>query len=76
MVLACYDIGVFAIFLAGSAIYALWLAIFLRRRKVLDYELFDKKAKDSNKTFEFLSAMQEIKLQNIQYRTTGNLIFF
>ena len=68
VVLACYDIGVFAIFLAGSAIYALWLAIFLRRRKVLDYELFDKKANDSNKTFEFLSAMQEIKLQNCENR--------
>ncbi|MGM9804447.1 MAG: peptidase domain-containing ABC transporter [Muribaculaceae bacterium] len=68
VVLAFYNIGVFAIFLVGSAIYALWLAIFLRRRKVLDYELFDKKANDSNKTFEFLSAMQEIKLQNCENR--------
>lgn len=47
----------------------LWgLALFLRRRKVLDYELFEQQAINSNKTYEFIISIQEIKLQDCEQR--------
>ena len=42
IVLFVYDSLIFCVFLAGSAIYGVWISMFLRRRKVLDYELFEQ----------------------------------
>ncbi len=52
----------------GSLIYGGWLTLFLRRRKVLDYELFEQQAINNNKTYEFITSMQEIKLQDCEQR--------
>lgn len=68
VVLALYDGLIFGVFLAGSAVYGAWIAMFLRRRKVLDYELFEKQSVNQNKTFQFLTSMQEIKLQDCERR--------
>lgn len=67
-VLLMYDAAIFAIFVVGSAVYALWITIFLKRRKVLDYELFEQQAINNNKTYEFITSMQEIKLQDCRHR--------
>ena len=68
VVLFIYDKVVFGIFLGGTAVYALWIASFLRRRRVLDYELFERQAANQNKTFRFITTMQEIKLQDCERR--------
>ena len=67
-VLAFYDLTIFAVFLIGSTLYGLWLSHFLGRRKVLDYELFEQQAINQNKTYQFITAMQEIKLQQCERR--------
>ena len=54
--------------MVGSLLYGGWLALFLRRRKVLDYELFEQQAINNNKTYEFITSMQEIKLQDCEQR--------
>ena len=68
IVLLSYNWLVFAIFMLGSLLYGGWLALFLRRRKVLDYELFEQQAINNNKTYEFITSMQEIKLQDCEPR--------
>ena len=68
IILAYYNLSIFAVFLAGSALYGIWIATFLRRRKVLDYELFEKQAINQNKTYQFITSMQEIKLQDCERR--------
>ena len=68
VVLLFYNELIFAIFLAGSLLYGLWMTLFLRRRKVLDYELFEQQAINNNKTYEFITSMQEIKLQDCEQR--------
>lgn len=68
VVLFIYDKLIFAIFLLGSIVYGLWIASFLRRRKVLDYELFEQQAINQNKTYQFITCMQEIKLQDCERR--------
>ena len=67
-VLLVYDRLIFAIFIAGSVLYGLWITVFLGRRKVLDYEQFEKHAINQNKTYQFISNMQEIKLQDCERR--------
>ena len=68
IVLLSYNWLIFAIFMLGSLLYGGWLALFLRRRKVLDYELFEQQAINNNKTYEFITSMQEIKLQDCEQR--------
>lgn len=68
VILFIYNKVVFAIFLLGSIFYGMWMALFLKRRKVLDYELFEQQAINNNKTYEFITSMQEIKLQDCEQR--------
>ncbi len=68
IVLFIFDKIVFCIFLTGSLLYGGWTALFLSRRKVLDYELFEQQAINQNKTFELITSIQEIKLQNCEKR--------
>ena len=68
VVLFLYDKVVFLVFLLGSIVYGLWMQRFLHRRKLLDYELFEQQAINKNKTYEFITSMQEIKLQNCEQR--------
>ena len=49
-------------------LYGLWLAAFLNRRKTLDYELFEKQSVNNTKTYQFITFMQEIKLQDCEQR--------
>ncbi len=64
VVLCLYSLPVFGVFLAGSIVYAVWISTFLHRRKVIDYELFEQQARNQNLTYQFVNAMQEVKLQN------------
>lgn len=67
-VLLVYDPLVFAVFIAGTLAYGAWIATFLNRRKVLDYELFERQAENQNRTYQFITSMQEIKLQQCERR--------
>lgn len=68
VVLFVYNKIIFCIFVAGSIVYGLWISSFLRRRKVLDRELFEQQAINHNRTYQFLTSMQEIKLQDCEQR--------
>lgn len=43
-------------------------SLYFEKRKLLDYELFEKQAMNNNKTYQFITSMQEIKLQNCEQR--------
>lgn len=67
-VLLCYNLPIFLVFLTGSLCYAFWIGLFLHRRKQIDYLYFEKQAKNNNKTYQFITSMQEIKLQDCEQR--------
>ena len=67
-VLLVYNRLIFMIFLTGSILYGGWMTLFLRRRKIIDYELFEQQAINNNKTYQFLTSIQEIKLQDCEQR--------
>lgn len=68
IVLFIYNHLIFVVFVIGSVCYGLWITSFLRRRKILDYELFEQQAKNQDKTYQFITCMQEIKLQDCEQR--------
>lgn len=68
IVLLIYNELIFIIFMTGSVVYGLWITIFLNKRKILDYELFEQQATNQNKTYQFITSMQEIKLQDCEKR--------
>ena len=68
VVLWGYDTRIFLIFLAGSLCYGGWISLFLRQRKQIDYLYFEKQAKNNNQTYQFITTMQEIKLQDCEQR--------
>ena len=68
IILFLYNHLIFSVFLLSSLLYGGWIALFLNRRKVLDYELFEKQAENNNKTYQFITTMQEIKLQDCEQR--------
>lgn len=65
-VLANYDISIFLIFLISSILYVLWILVFLKQRRSLDFMRFDLSAKNQNSIFQLINGMQEIKLNNCE----------
>lgn len=68
IVLFIYNIPIFFVFLTGSILYGLWIVIFLKKRKLLDYKYFEQQGKNRNITYQLLTGMQEIKLQRCEQR--------
>jgi len=71
-VLLRYNVSIFLIFVAGSALYLLWIQFFLKYRRKLDYQRFAISAKENNATMQLVYGMHEIKLNNAEntYRWT------
>lgn len=67
-VLLGYNYLIFGVFLLGSILYGIWISVFLKKRKRLDYLYFEKQAINNNKTYQFITSMQEIKLQDCEQR--------
>lgn len=68
VVLASYDLGIFGVFLSGTLFYAVWIALFLRKRRQLDYKYFEQAGHNRNVTYQLINGMQEIKLQGCEQR--------
>lgn len=68
LVLLGYNLIIFVVFLIGSLLYGAWITLFLHKRKVLDYQLFERQAQNQNKTYQFITSIQEIKLQDCEQR--------
>ena len=68
IVLLLYNKLIFTIFIVGSSLYGGWMALFLKSRKILDCELFEAQSENNNKTYEFITSIHEIKLQDCEQR--------
>lgn len=65
-VLLGYNLTIFLIFAVGSILYLLWIQLFLRYRRQLDFKRFDIASKENNATMQLVYGMQEIKLNNAE----------
>jgi ATP-binding cassette, subfamily B, bacterial len=62
IVLAIFNIKILGLFLAGSALYIIWVSLFMKSRARLDQERFRKMSVSGTKLINIVNGMQEIKL--------------
>jgi ATP-binding cassette subfamily B protein len=62
IVLAIFSIKIFALFLAGTALYILWVSLFMKSRAKLDNLRFKEMSASISKLINLINGMQEIKL--------------
>ena len=62
VVLAIYNINILILFAAGSALYILWISLFMKQRAQLDHQRFRQMSATSSKLINMVNGMQEIKL--------------
>lgn len=72
LVLALYNLSIFAIFLAGSIIYVTWIVMFMKKRRDLDFKRFQQLSKNQSNLFQMITGIQEIKLNNCEKRQRWN----
>lgn len=66
VVLATYNLSIFAIFTAGSILYFLWVYVFLRVRRRINYQTFYISSRENDATLQLVQGMQEIRLHNAE----------
>ena len=66
VILGMYNLHLLSVFAIGSLLSILWIMIFLRRRRDIDYSRFQRARENQNSLYEIITGMQEIKLYNSQ----------
>jgi ATP-binding cassette, subfamily B, bacterial len=66
VVLWSYCGVIFLVFSACSLLYFLWIFLFMKKRKELDYKRFTRLAENQSNLIELITGMQEIKLFNCE----------
>ncbi|MDP3129305.1 MAG: peptidase domain-containing ABC transporter [Sediminibacterium sp.] len=65
-ILGLYNITLFLIFLLGSISYFLWILMFLRIRRKINYRTFDLSSRENSASLQLIQGMQEIKLNGAE----------
>lgn len=65
-VLAYYNMTIFLVFVVSSALYTTWIAVFLKRRRMLNYKSFEIASRNQSSIVQLVNGMQEIKLNNCE----------
>jgi ATP-binding cassette subfamily B protein len=62
IVLAIFNLKIFALFITGSILYLLWVSLFMKSREHLDHIRFRERSASNSKLIGIINGMQEIKL--------------
>lgn len=66
LIMAGYNVTIFIIFLTGAALYVIWVLLFMKRRRKLDYMRFQQASANQSNIIQLIDGMQEIKLNNCE----------
>lgn len=61
-----YSLKILLIFIIGSILYVIWVSIFLKKRRKLDYMQFQYLASNQSTMIQLVNGMQEIKLNSCE----------
>jgi ATP-binding cassette subfamily B protein len=67
IILINFDLQIFLFYSMGTMLYVGWILLFLKRRKELDYKLFDAAVLNQNELIQLIEGIHEIKVNNLQY---------
>ncbi len=65
-VLGYYSLKILVIFIIGSVLYMLWILMFMKKRRELDFKRFQEASSEQSNVIQLIQGMQEIKLQNAE----------
>lgn len=71
-VLAFYSLKLLLVFFIASTLYVLWVTVFLKKRRDLDFKRFSQASSEQSNLIQMITGMQEIKLNNCENRNVGN----
>lgn len=66
LIMAGYNATIFIVFLIGVSLYVLWVLLFMKRRRKLDYMRFQQASANQSNIVQLIGGMQEIKLNNCE----------
>jgi ATP-binding cassette subfamily B protein len=66
IVLFVYNLQIFNVFLVGSVLYVVWIYLFMKKRRELDYKRFAQMSENQSNLIQLITGMQEIKLNNCE----------
>jgi len=62
ILLAVYNIYVFLFFILGSGLYIIWILLFMKKRKSIDYKLFEHFSNNQSKVVQIIQGINDIRL--------------
>lgn len=65
-ILLWYNLPIFFVFAAGSLLYVVWITIFLKKRRIVDYQRFESLSGNQSNLIQFIQGMPEIKMNNAE----------
>lgn len=68
IVLLIYSIPIFLIYILSAIFYVLWIVVFLKKRKEIDYKAFAERSDNQDSLIEIIQGMPEIKLQGSEIK--------
>lgn len=68
IVLLIYSIPIFLIYTISAVLYVLWIVVFLKKRKEIDYKAFAQRSDNQDSLIEIIQGMPEIKLQGSEIK--------
>ncbi len=66
VIMGGYDIVILSVFLFSSILYIVWVLLFMKKRKNLDHQRFQKMAANQSCIIQLITGMQDIKLNNCE----------
>ena len=72
IVLGVYSVTILGVFVLFSVLSVLWILLFQKQRRMLDYKRFGLEARERDTLYELLTAMPEIKINGLQREKRGS----
>lgn len=66
VIMGGYNMWILAVFLLGSILYVVWILLFMKYRRKLDYMRFQESAANQSNIVQMINGMQDIKLNNCE----------
>lgn len=66
VVMGGYNIEILGIFILGSGFYIVWIILFMRKRRKLDYMRFQEASANQSSIVQLITGMQDIKLNGCE----------
>lgn len=66
IVMGFYNLQILGIFILGSILYTIWVLMFMKRRRKLDYIRFQEASANQSSIVQLITGMQDIKLNGCE----------